>query len=64
MSLPGLSRTESLQSVKNESDEEFFDAEEPNSETDIAEGREKMTKLKLLKFPEKDMFVPGKFRGI
>ena len=45
--------------METNSDEEFFDADEMEDE-EIAEGREKSTKIKLLKFPNREIFVPGK----
>ena len=49
----------------DDSDEEFFDAEEPSSE-ELAEGRDKQLDLKMLKYPERNIFIPGflEFRKI
>ena len=44
----------------DDSDEEFFDAEEPSSE-ELAEGRDKQLDLKMLKYPERNIFIPGFF---
>ena len=41
-----------------DSEEEFFDAEEPSSE-ELAEGREKKLQLKMLKYPDRHIFIPS-----
>ena len=46
------------QAETEDSDEEFFDAEEPSSE-ELAEGREKQLDIKMLKYPDRNIFIPG-----
>jgi len=50
-----------MDQMDTNSDEEFFDAENETENEEMAEGREKSTGIKMLKFPTRDIYVPGNF---